>query len=379
MKRSVSVLALVLYGMSLTLAQTPKSGTPAQKPTTATQKASQPKFKAIWEPVNYKEDLKLTNVRFVSEQEGWVTGEHGTILYTKNGGETWTPQLGGDPQSADATIDNPRFVNPTHGWATQNNKLLRTTDGQTWGEIGKLGDQYGIWVEYTFASDNVGLEIRGVGDIAQSQDSGKTWKPVLPQCAAKMEVQGLTRQVACTLKSMHFPSPMVGYAIGTAARALFVEKTIDGGRTWQVFVTPDVASENSTSFRQEVFFTSVNAGFVTMDDGKILATTDGGQNWHGLAGSAWGKIKFADPEVGWSFNYNKLTYTVNGGKTWSSRDLRFPANVVAFSLPSRQRGYVVGDHGMIYRYRVVPIDYTSKGMIEAPMMPEVPATQGSPN
>lgn len=348
-------------------------------PTAAAQKAPQPKFKAIFEPVNYKEDLKLTNVRFVSEQEGWVTGDHGTILYTKNGGETWTPQLGGDPQSADATIDNPRFVNPTHGWATQNNKLLRTTDGQSWGEMGKLGDQYGIWVEYTFASDKVGLEILGDGhDIAQSQDSGKTWKPVL-KCAAQMEVQGLTRQVACTLKSMHFASPMVGYAIGTAARALFVEKTIDGGRTWQVFVTPDVATENSTSFRQEVFFTSVNTGFVTMDDGKILATTDGGQNWHGLSGSAWGKIKFADSEVGWSFNYNKLTYTVNGGKTWSSRDLRFPTNVVAFSLPSRQRGYVVGDHGMIYRYRVVPINYTSKGMIEAPMMPEASTTPSSIN
>jgi hypothetical protein len=54
--------------------------------------------------------------------------------------------------------------------------------------------------------------------------------------------------------------------------------------------------------------------------------------------------------------------------------VRFPAPVVAFSLPARDRGYVVGDHGMIYRYRVVPSDYTAKGMLDAPMMPEASAT-----
>jgi photosystem II stability/assembly factor-like uncharacterized protein len=378
MKRSVSVFALVLFGLTLASLQTLRAGTPAQKTTTAASKASQPKFKAIWEPVNYKEDLNLTNVRFVSEQEGWVTGEHGTILYTKNGGDTWTPQLGGDPQSAEATISNPRFVNPTHGWAIQGkNKLLRTTDGQNWEDIGLLGDYYGGWEDYAFTSAGVGFQIRDagtiVGDIAQSRDSGKTWKSVLPKCAAKMEIQGLTQQVGCQLKSLHFPSPTVGYAIGTGSKALFVEKTADGGQTWQVFVSPDVTSDDAGYFRQEVFFTSVNTGFVTMQDGKILATTDGGQNWHGVVGSARGRIKFADPEVGWSFNGNKLTYTLNGGKTWSSRDLRFPTDVVAFSFPSRQRAYVVGQHGMIYRYRIVPIDYAGKNIIDAPMMPAAPA------
>ena len=61
---------------------------------------------------------------------------------------------------------------------------------------------------------------------------------------------------------------------------------------------------------------------------------------------------------------------MDGRKHWTSRAIHFPAGVNAFSLPARDRGYVVGDHGMIYRYRVVPIDYTSKGMLEAPMMPE---------
>jgi hypothetical protein len=28
----------------------------------------------------------------------------------------------------------------------------------------------------------------------------------------------------------------------------------------------------------------------------------------------------------------------------------------------------VGKHGMVYRYRVVPIEYTAKGMIAAPFI-----------
>jgi hypothetical protein len=38
----------------------------------------------------------------------------------------------------------------------------------------------------------------------------------------------------------------------------------------------------------------------------------------------------------------------------SSRELQLPVMPNAFSLPRRDRAYAVGDHGMIYRYSVVP-------------------------
>jgi hypothetical protein len=31
-----------------------------------------------------------------------------------------------------------------------------------------------------------------------------------------------------------------------------------------------------------------------------------------------------------------------------------------------QNGYLVGDHGMAYRYRIVPIEYNVAGMLGAP-------------
>jgi hypothetical protein len=42
----------------------------------------------------------------------------------------------------------------------------------------------------------------------------------------------------------------------------------------------------------------------------------------------------------------------------------------SLSLPQRDSAYVVGDHGMVYRYRVVPIEYTAKGALDAPVMPK---------
>lgn len=66
--------------------------------------------------------------------------------------------------------------------------------------------------------------------------------------------------------------------------------------------------------------------------------------------------------------YRMMLYTTNGGKSWVSREIPFPASVNVFSLVKRDRGYAVGEHVMEYRYRIVPVDYTSKGMLAAPAM-----------
>src|SRR5437016_12268955 len=69
---------------------------------------AQPKYKGIWEPVSYPEDLKLFDVFFTTADEGWVAGgadelSGGVILHTTDGGDHWEIQLG-DPQSSDAAF-----------------------------------------------------------------------------------------------------------------------------------------------------------------------------------------------------------------------------------------------------------------------------------
>ena len=344
--------------------------------------SSRPALKGIWEPVSYPEDVQFNDVFFVNAEVGWATSgtpyEGGMVVQTRDAGATWQVQLG-DRESKDPPFSHPYFLDERLGWVLQNAeigkyKVLRTTDGETWHQVGGLHAQWGL-LDYVFLSKSVGLYLDGndnVARIMRTTDGGRTWKDMF-QCRAKIVVDGLSRDVECTWKALHFPSANVGYAIGGAHGAkkmLFVAKTVDGGNRWSLTVVPDVGGDLEVYYDQELFFTDENTGFAHLSEQRLYSTADGGLTWTGLVGTPGADIKFADPEVGWSFAGSRLTYTTDGGKRWSSRELTFPARVHAFSLPRRNRGYVVGEHGMIFRYTVVPgAEPTPPNASEAPAMP----------
>jgi len=342
----------------------------------------QPKFKGIWEPVNYSQDIRLSEVFFVTPDVGYVSGFAGTILKTTNGGRTWTPQLGGDPQSQEPEISHLRFLDRTHGWAVQAGdpaKLLRTLDGENWEQVGALPRGWGV-LGLQFVSPSAGILLDGnnnVSHIFQTIDGGRTWKEVLPPEACKFntQVQGLNRQVSCTLWTLNLVSPTLGYALGRVYEKpdlLVVVKTTDAGASWSLTTIQGLATmfDYYGSQWMSAFFTDENNGVLATGGDRLYATSDGGQSWRGLTGTAPGPVQFADPEVGWSFNAGKLSYTTDGGKRWSSRQFSFPAWPYGFNLARRDCAYVVGEHGMIYRYRVVPATYQAAAhSIGAPAMP----------
>ena len=335
--------------------------------------AQQPRFKAVWEPVNYKGDVKLFDVHFADEETGWVVGgatelAGGVILFTKDAGRTWDVQYG-DPQSSDRAVSTVRFLDRTHGWAVQqtplDTRLLRTTDGQNWDQVGMIERHY---TALTFTSELNGTYLDS-DTIYRTQDGGKKWEPVSP-CKVQAEINGLTKNTDCEFSAVHFPSAQIGYVAAGSVYLndlFFVFKTTDGGLHWKPSNIP-----GSEGAAKDIVFTDPNVGYVRTgypDSGRLYRTANGGESWTGVGASPGDTIKFVDPEVGWSFHYNKLSFTTNGGTRWTSRTFAFPTSTRAFSFPSRRRAYVIGDHGMIYRYSVVPIAYTAKGMIEAPLMP----------
>ncbi len=369
MERGVKAF-LLLLALAGALAAQP----PAKKSTlTKTTSAAQPKYKAIWEPVNVKEDLKLFSVYFVSPDEGWVAGgkdelHGGVILHTSDGGEKWEVQLG-DPQSSDRAYTDLRFDGPKLGWAAEStsggdHKLLHTADGQNWTVAGTVAQHR---TDYQFPSESVGF-CSGHQEILRTQDGGQQWKPVY-QCSVKAEVGGLTRDFACQFQKLDFVSPNVGFAVSQAldrGAGFVVAKTEDGGDTWHTWtVLPGEDGKEGA-----LHFFDADTGVLRTINGKLFRTSDGGKTWTGVSGQAEGKpdFEFANQQVGWMVRYRTMTYTVNGGKSWISRDIGFPASVMASSLPRPDRGYAVGEHGMVYRYRVVPVEYTAKGMLAAPMM-----------
>jgi photosystem II stability/assembly factor-like uncharacterized protein len=365
-------LAEIILIASVWVSTTPTlTGLPQQGKSTAKSPKTDTKFKAIWEPANVKEDIELESVHFITPEEGWVAGgrtsmQGGVILRTADAGANWEVQLG-DPQSSDRAYHDFRFASPTLGWAVQStgvgdHKLLHL-DGKEWKDVGTVPQHRG---DYRFVSEQVGFATTREG-IMRTQDGGRRWQEIYP-CKMKAEVNGLTRDLPCEFAKLFFLNEQVGWAISNAGAhgaGFVLAKTHDGGATWESTVVLPGEDPREGS----IYFTDENHGSL-LSGGKFFYSNDSGKTWTGATGQAAGKprIEFADAKVGWAIRYQKMNYTTDGGQHWITRDIQFPTQVEEFSLVRPDSGYAVGAHGMVYRYRVVPIDYTSKGMLAAPAM-----------
>jgi photosystem II stability/assembly factor-like uncharacterized protein len=333
--------------------------------------ADAPKFKAIWEPVPYNKDLSLNAIACVGPETCWVVGDKSTILFTSDGGKSWQVQLGGDPEATDDPLTKVFFLDAKNGWAmTDRGKILGTRDGRTWAELSTVsGTTKGVW----FLSPHRGLELENSDSTSQStlkgsDDGGKTWKP-LSRCSVDAAVGGLPRKLGCMMRTAQFLSPSVGFAgggaeISMATRVAAFGKTSDGGQTWTTSVIP----ETKWGITDVEFWTEKD-GIVVLSGGEeVYWTADAGGTWTrsvkqrlwpSLHGVGEGKIIVGVGEDG------GIGYSFNAGRNFTSRPFKLPARVRAVTFPDAQHGYLVGQHAMVYRYRIVPIDYTSQGMIGA--------------
>ena len=168
------------------------------------------------------------------------------------------------------------------------------------------------------------------------------------------------------INDLNFPTPRIGYGVGGSFNDGFtlVAKTEDGGATWRViFASTELAPATGVVFQDE------NHGVVRLKGGGAIFSADGGRTWQGATGTLPGNPRFADPRVGLSCYSYTCSFTVDGGLHWVSQNLALPASIEEFSLPRRDRAYVVGGHGMIYHYRTVPAEYAAKGIVDAPLLP----------
>ena len=344
---------------------TPKP--PAAKPSApAATGAATPKFKAIWEPVPFNKDLDLNAITCVGPETCWAVGSKSTILFTANGGKTWQVQLGGDPESTDSTLTKLFILDAQHVWAmTEGGKILGTKDGSTWVELSNVsGTSVGIW----FQTSQIGLEIENPDSTSQStlrrtEDGGKSWKPV-SRCSVDATVDGLPRKLDCRMRTMQFLSPTTGFAGGSASGLATFGRTSDGGQTWTMSVIP----ETKYPITYVNFWNEKDGIVVLSDDEEVYWTSDAGstwtrsvkqRQWPAYFGGSQGKIIVGIKDG------NGISYSFNGGRNFTSRPFTLPASVRAVTFPDVQHGYLVGRHAMVFRYRIVPIEYTSPGMLGA--------------
>ena len=380
---AVGLFFLLGHSLSFGLlwAQAPRAARPQR--TMASSAAPQGSaLKAVLEPVNYSKDVKLTDVFFTSVEEGWVAGEHSTILHTADGGSTWSAQVGGESGNQEKPIRLIRFLDTRHGWAIQEgpDRFLGTSDGQNWEELG--GAPRG-GVDFLFTSSRHGIVLANGsldyyrGGVYLSDDGGRTWKPQV-ECNMSTTVNGLAHTEACWFVRLQMLSHRSGYALACDNNDSFAFfRTEDGGRTWNARVLPFTAPDCKGA---DFSFTDETHGLLVLRSGKTYITRDGG-NWSVLLATTLGpQMRFADPQVGWTLwsspsNWRaaRISYSVDGGQHWkASADIDLPLhNGESYKLafPRRDRAYIIGDHGMVYRYRLVPANYIAANMFSAPLMP----------
>ncbi len=126
-------------------------------------------------PPLYIEDLFLIDVDFRSAQEGYVTGESGTLLQTTDAGETWTNIPSGSFNtllSVTAAPDNNRS-----DFATGVLGTLASVTGDAWQLDENIRQDVLTWIRTaSFAPDGqFGVACGGKGTVLVTTDSGKSW------------------------------------------------------------------------------------------------------------------------------------------------------------------------------------------------------------
>lgn len=130
-----------------------------------------------WEQARVPVRATLTAVDFVDEKHGWAVGHAATILYTKDGGKTWSLQ------NFEPSLETPfldvAFVDDRKGFAIGAYDLFYKTQdgGKTWTEYEPQLSQGGWHLNGITRLDDGTLVIAGeTGLLSKSTDGGETWQ-----------------------------------------------------------------------------------------------------------------------------------------------------------------------------------------------------------
>ncbi len=138
-------------------------------------------------PSRFQQDANLFDVCFVNPQVGWAVGDRGTILNTRDGGQSWRLQR----CPVGCRLESVSFIDPSQGWIAGGwtvpythrsvGVVLRTTDG---GETWELTQRELLpWLTGVHFRDEKHGLVWGYpsamypAGILESRDAGAHWSP----------------------------------------------------------------------------------------------------------------------------------------------------------------------------------------------------------
>jgi photosystem II stability/assembly factor-like uncharacterized protein len=344
--------------------------------------------KSNWKMVRHsaETDKNLRAVHFVDTMTGWAAGDAGAVYRTTDGGRTWKPLLSG----VSANINFIHFLDWNHGWMIgeaikgigardedEGETLLLNTinGGRTW-MIQKIPNLLAVH----FTDLQNGWAVGKNATLLRTTNGGDDWKPV-PEIQSVIGLPVESSNYNFGFRDVFFLDANRGWLIGNFyGRAqsnigcLFV--TEDGGATWKrvpvTLQTQKVSGRFTPGLLHAVQFTDANNGSVTgeMTDGEgryffALHTRNGGKTWEQFRtpSRATHSTQFLDRANGWMAAFapregsaeaivydTSLLRTDNGGLSWQNDFTAKGSRIRSVFFLSPNKGWAVGDRGMILRY-----------------------------
>lgn len=320
-----------------------------------------------WTLIDTGAQTYIDHIFFVDENLGFTGGYWGTVLRTRDGGDTW--------EKLDfwrfSTIQDIQFLNADtgfvvgHDWG--NGYIFKTTDGgDTWTQQTTPSPLSSIFM----TSDSTGLAAGRHGAIYRTDDGGETW--VLKESGTDLWLGNVYFLDATTAVVAGGRRDSPGRRFGITTEGIIL-RTTDGGETWSVARGEE---EGDPGWLEILGFSFVDAmtGFAVAGAccfrrggaSYLLRTTDGGQTWSPPelipGGRGLHKILFLDASTGYLVGGGVdpgtgglIFYTTDGGQTWTQKESGTTNWLGGIFFTDAGTGFITEGDGWILRKKATGV------------------------
>lgn len=251
----------------------------------------------------------LHSVHFTDERNGWIAGSNGTLLATKDGGDTWKKWS----ISSKDNLRDVHFIDASKGWllcertppfdkALSRTYFLRTVDGgENWEPV-EVKDLRERLVRSFFTADGKGYAIGEGGIILKLANDGDTASTSsLPVRFLMMDGRGFSQNSLIL--------------VGGGSSVLISD---DGGHDWNEYRTE---KEESARRLNAVSTDAKGNLWIAGNEGRIYSSSDRGRRWQKRqipVDADLLDIVFADERTGFAVgDQGTLLVSNDAGSSWN--------------------------------------------------------------
>ncbi len=252
----------------------------------------------------------LTDIYFIDNNVGYISGAYSTIIKTIDGGNTWSV--------LQTVVDSNSKVSLMSIYAINQDTVLcsrvslyKSSDAcKTWSDIGGFGNLFGTIFDIEFLNSQTGFFVGKAGELYKTDDSGNNW----------------TQIGTCGSNQIKRVDSITAFLYDGE-----LYKTSDGGNSWKLstsfgslesMLSLDIVN-NFKAYCITVPNFIIGSNKAMSNKCSIYVSNDGGDNWilkntfNPNTNDYCTSVAFTDSLTGYiSTSLGFIYKTIDGGLTW---------------------------------------------------------------